>query len=93
MLASYHLSVWVDAQVATAVADEAIKQGVARIKRPADLRAFIEHRMWDPEKPHLNATTPLTTPMTTPRATPQGTPRHSMDFGSDVKFPQHKPLS
>ena len=71
------------------MADEAIKQGVARIKRPSNLRAFIEHRMWDPEKPHLNATTPLTTPMTTP----QGTPRASMDFGSDVKFPQHKPLS
>ncbi|CAL5222208.1 g4539 [Coccomyxa viridis] len=83
----------VAATVATAVADEAIKQGVARIKRPADLRGFIEHRMWDPEKPHLNATTPLTTPMTTPMATPQGTPRHSMDFGSDVKFPQHKPMS
>lgn len=82
-------------QVATAVADEAIKQGVARIKRPSDLRGFIEHRMWDPEKPHLNVTTPLTTPMTTPRATPQGTPRQSVDFGSgsDVKFPQHKPLS
>ena len=77
------------AQVATAVADEALKQGVARIKRPADLRGFIEHRMWDPEKPHLNATTPLTTP----RATPQGTPRASHDFGADVKFPPHKPLS
>ena len=81
------------AQVATAVADEAIKQKVARIKRPADLRGFIEHRMWDPEKPHLNVSTPLTTPMTTPRATPAGTPRASMDFGADVKFPQHKPLS
>jgi hypothetical protein len=48
--------------VATAVADEAFRQGVARIKRPADLRAFIEHRMWEPTKPHLNASTPLTTP-------------------------------
>ncbi|CAK0786805.1 hypothetical protein CVIRNUC_010019 [Coccomyxa viridis] len=83
----------VAATVATAVADEAIKQKVARIKRPADLRGFIEHRMWDPEKPHLNVSTPLTTPMTTPRATPAGTPRASMDFGADVKFPQHKPLS
>lgn len=32
-------------QVATAVADQAFKQGVARIKRPADLKAYIEHRM------------------------------------------------
>lgn len=71
--------------MATAVADEAFRQKVAQIKRPADLRGFIEHRMWDPEKPHLNASTPLTTPMTTPK----GTPRASMD----VNFPKHKPLS
>ncbi|BDA50170.1 NADP-dependent malic enzyme [Coccomyxa sp. Obi] len=73
------------ATVATAVADEAFRQGLARIKKPADLRGFIEHRMWDPEKPHLNASTPLTTPMTTPKSTP----RHSID----VDFPKHKPLA
>ena len=35
-------------QVATAVADQAFKQGLARIKRPADLKHYIEHRMWGP---------------------------------------------
>lgn len=72
-------------QVAAAVAEEAFRQGLARIKKPADLRGFIEHRMWDPEKPHLNASTPLTTPMTTPKSTP----RQSID----VDFPKHKPLA
>ena len=30
------------------MADQAFKQGLARIKRPADLKAYIEHRMWGP---------------------------------------------
>lgn len=68
-------------QVAAAVAEEAFRQGLARIKKPADLRGFIEHRMWDPEKPHLNASTPLTTPKSTPRQS------------IDVDFPKHKPLA
>ena len=38
--------VWCCCQVATAVADQAFKQGVARMKRPADLKAYIEHRMY-----------------------------------------------
>ena len=58
------------AQVATAVADEAFKQGVACIKRPANLRAFIEHRMWEPTKAHLNASTPFTSPQVTPQVMP-----------------------
>lgn len=77
--------------MATAVADEAFAQGLAGIKKPPNTKAFIEHRMWDPEKPHLNASTPLTTPMVTPRATPQGTPRASMEV--DPVFPKHKPLA
>ena len=72
-------------QVATAVAEEAFRLGVARIKKPVDLRGFIEYRMWDPEKPHLNASTPLTTPRTTPKGTPRAT--------ADVDFPKHKPLA
>jgi hypothetical protein len=78
-------------QVATAVADQAFAQGIAGIKKPADTRSFIEHRMWDPEKPHLNASTPLTTPMVTPHATPSGTPRASMDISAGA--PKHKPLA
>ena len=54
------------------MADEAFRQGVARIKRPADLRSFIEHRMWEPTKAHLNASTPFTSPHVTPQVPLKG---------------------
>ncbi len=37
-------------QVAVAVAEDAFKEGVAGIEKPADLEGFLRDRMWSPSK-------------------------------------------